>query len=65
MKTDIDETLDWQGNEIRCEACCHLRLSQDGQCEPRRACVQDRYARRIDRFFARNPGLANGVLDRP
>ena len=36
-----------------------------GRCVLKHACVQDRYARRIDRFFAWNPSLANDYLAHP
>lgn len=61
----IDEARDYLGNEIRCEECRFRLLLLDGQCELKRACVQDRYARRIDRFFAWNPSLANGCVAHP
>ncbi|WP_108681261.1 4Fe4S-binding leucine-rich repeat protein [Methyloceanibacter sp. wino2] len=65
MTTDIQETLDWQGQEIDCGACAHEALRSEDKCEPRKACVQDRYARRIDRFFDQNPSLADGYLAHP
>ena len=36
-----------------------------GRCAFMHACVNDRYARRIDRFFAWNPSLANDYLAHP
>lgn len=63
--TDIDEALDWRGNEVRCEACVHRELLADGRCRLKHACLHDRYARRIDRFFDWNPGLANDYLAHP
>ena len=36
-----------------------------GRCAFKHACVNDRYARRIDRFFAWNPSLANDYLAHP
>lgn len=65
MMGDIDEAIDWQGKEIACEACPHRELLAAGLCQLKRACVQDRYARRIERFFARNPRLANDYLAHP
>ena len=61
----IGEALDWRGNEIGCEACAHRDRLAAGHCRLRHACVNDRYARRIDRFFAWNPELANDYLDHP
>jgi hypothetical protein len=63
--TDIDEARDWRGREIECAACAHLPLQASGRCALRRACVHDRYARRIDRFFDWNPELSNDYLAHP
>jgi len=60
--TDIDEAIDWRGNTVDCVPCPH---NGQAKCSLLRACVQDRYARRIDRFFDWNPALANGYLDHP
>ncbi len=65
MKTEIDEARDWQGQPIDCRACPQRALLATDRCAVSRACVLDRYARRIDRFFAWNPELANGYLDHP
>ncbi|MGO9486375.1 MAG: 4Fe4S-binding leucine-rich repeat protein [Rhodomicrobium sp.] len=65
MTGDIDEAIDWQGREIECEACPHRGLLAGGLCALKHSCVQDRYARRVDRFFARNRGLANDYLTHP
>ena len=65
MTSDIKETLDWQGNDIDCTACAFEGLRSENKCEPGKACVEDRYARRIDRFFERNPSLADGFLTHP
>lgn len=60
--TDIDESKDWLGRELSCADCAHAPLAASGGCQPRLACVQDRYARRIDRFFRWNPALAKDYL---
>ncbi len=65
MMTDIDEAIDWLGQEIKCEDCVHLALAAEGRCDLKHACVRDRYARRIDRFFDWNPALANDYIDHP
>jgi CheY-like chemotaxis protein len=65
MTSDIDEAVDWQGNEVDCEACIHRSLAAEGRCALKHACVQDRYARRIARFFAWNGALANDYLAHP
>jgi len=63
--TDIDEARDWLGNEIDCAACAHEELAKAGRCQLKHACVHDRYARRIDRFFDWNKDLANQYLAHP
>ncbi|HEY9214375.1 MAG TPA: 4Fe4S-binding leucine-rich repeat protein [Ancylobacter sp.] len=65
MTDDIDEALDWQGQEIDCAACAHRPLTSEGLCRLKHACVHDRYARRIDRFFNWNPDLANSYVAHP
>jgi hypothetical protein len=57
--------LDYQGNCVTCRGCAHRDRLAAGACEPLRACVHDRYARRIDRFFSRNPDLADSYLEHP
>jgi hypothetical protein len=63
MIDDIDETIDWRGAPVDCRSCAHVALLAQGKCQLGRACVQDRYARRIDRFFDWNPALANDHVD--
>jgi hypothetical protein len=41
-----------------CVTCAHAALRAQGACEPGRSCMQDVYARRIDRFFRSHPSLA-------
>lgn len=65
MTSDIDEALDWQGREIDCGSCAHAELRAASRCRLKHACVQDRYARRIDRFFNWNPDLANNYVGHP
>ncbi|WP_199542118.1 4Fe4S-binding leucine-rich repeat protein [Paraburkholderia kururiensis] len=58
----------WQGGPVNCAACPHqaLRaLPDEAGCEPGHACMQDAYARRIDRFFRWHPELGNAHLDHP
>ena len=57
--------VDWQGQAIDCAACPHQSLRTTGGCEPGRSCVQDAYARRIDRFFRQDPALAAEHLADP
>ena len=55
----------WQGGPIECQACAYeqLRALDDKQgCEPGHACMQDVYARRIDRFFRWYPELSDDQL---
>ena len=65
MSTEIDESVDWLGAEVECVRCPHASLLDSKKCEPLRACVFDRYARRIDRFFDWNPELASAYLQHP
>jgi hypothetical protein len=56
----------WQGGPIRCGECdyANLRALDDTQgCEPGYACMQDVYARRIDRFFRWHPELSDAQLN--
>jgi tetratricopeptide (TPR) repeat protein len=62
---DIPEAIDWEGNPVNCAACPHRDLLAEGHCRLQHACVQDRYARRIDRFFDWNPDVANHSLEHP
>lgn len=55
--------LAWSGEELDCSQCD--ALSQGARCERGHACVQDRYAKRIDRFFRWNPDLSNAFLHHP
>jgi hypothetical protein len=55
--------LDWRGGPLDCATCPHLGLRRSGGCEPGRSCMQDAYARRIDRFFRSHRALANEHLD--
>lgn len=56
---------DWQGGPIDCGRCVHHTLRAGGDCEPGRSCMQDAYARRIDRFFHRHRALASRHLSHP
>ena len=64
IESDIP-ALDWQGQSINCDACAHRDRLALGTCAPLRSCVNDRYAKRIDRFFGTNPGLASQYIDHP
>ncbi len=65
MRDDIDEARDWQGNEVDCTSCTHQPLLAPGLCRLKHACVNDRYARRIDRFFNWNPQLSDAYIGHP
>lgn len=60
--TDIDEAIDWRGAPVSCESCAQRDVAR---CALKHACMQDRYARRIDRFFDWNPQTANAHLTHP
>jgi hypothetical protein len=58
----------WQGGAVDCAPCAHRGLRSmpdEAGCEPGHACMQDAYARRIDRFFRWHPELGNAHLDHP
>ncbi len=65
MTDEIDEAIDWLGQPVSCDACVHRELLAEGRCRPKRACIHDRYARRIDRFLGLNPEISNGYLAHP
>ncbi|MHB8851674.1 MAG: 4Fe4S-binding leucine-rich repeat protein, partial [Acidithiobacillus ferriphilus] len=58
---DPDEAIDWQGCAISCDVCAEREIP-DLKCEPLHACVHDRYAKRVDRFFRWNPQIAKDYL---
>ncbi|TAL05347.1 MAG: LRV FeS4 cluster domain-containing protein, partial [Porticoccaceae bacterium] len=64
-RSEIDAAIDWTGRAVDCSHCPHRTLLEQTGCGPRWSCVQDRYARRIDRFFAMHPALANDYLSHP
>lgn len=55
--------VDWQGGALDCGPC-PVRTS-GARCSRGHACVHDRYAKRIDRFFKWNPALGNDYLEHP
>jgi hypothetical protein len=63
--------LHWQGGPVddsTCASCvyAHVRARPGEQgCEPGHACMQDVYARRIDRFFRWHPALGDEQLAHP
>jgi hypothetical protein len=66
MTGDADpdtDLLDWRGRPVRCRDCHHVTLNREGLCKKGSACVRDRRARRVDRFFKEHPQLANDYLD--
>jgi hypothetical protein len=64
-KTDFDEARDWQGQLLDCSACERRAGASEARCQLGHACVHDRYARRIDRFFRWNPYLAKEYFEHP
>src|SRR3989344_2329669 len=63
---DIDiPPLSWQGTPLDCEQCVHRGLRARDGCEIGHACVEDAYARRIDRFMRWHPELANELTRHP
>jgi hypothetical protein len=58
----------WQGGPLDCATCqyTHLRaMPERAGCEPGYACMQDVYARRIDRFFRWHPEQCDAQLAHP
>ncbi|WP_374341166.1 4Fe4S-binding leucine-rich repeat protein [Methyloversatilis sp.] len=53
----------WHGGDLECSGC-EARM-KGARCQVGHACVQDRYAKRIDRFFRWNPELSNPFLHHP
>ncbi|UVO30615.1 4Fe4S-binding leucine-rich repeat protein [Bradyrhizobium arachidis] len=58
MTDDIDEARDWLGSQVHCARSVHVGLKHVSRCQPKHACVNERCARRIDRFFAPRQRLA-------
>ncbi|MGL3104303.1 4Fe4S-binding leucine-rich repeat protein [Bradyrhizobium sp. BR 1432] len=65
MSDDIDEARNWQDKQVDCARCAHADLKASGRCQPKHACVDDRYTQRVDRFFDWNPELADTYLAHP
>jgi HEAT repeat protein len=65
MSDEIIDAIDWRGAPVDCSACAHRDLLAAGKCKLRCACVHDRYARRIDRFFDWNRKLADRYVTHP
>jgi hypothetical protein len=65
IQNEIHEARNGQGNEVRLESCPHRRLLAQSRCRLRLACIEGRYAKRIDRFFDWNQELANNSLTHP
>jgi hypothetical protein len=58
----------WQGGPVDCADCSYQDMrGLEGRagCEPGYACMQDVYARRIDRFFRWHPTLGGEQLSHP
>lgn len=62
---DMDEALDWLRRPVDCAGCRFADRKADGRCQPLKACVHDRYAKRVQRFFQWNEDLAVEHLDHP
>lgn len=57
--------FNWLGQPLSCTGCVHHHERALLGCEPGHSCMQDAYARRIDRFFHQHPGLALQHLQHP
>src|SRR5512139_1708078 len=62
---ELGPPVDWQGGALDCAACACRDLLEQERCSLGHACVVDRYAKRIDRFFFWNPELARDYLAHP
>jgi len=59
------DPVDWQGQPLDCSACAFRDRIAMGQCGQGWACVHERYAKRIERFFVLNPDLPDECLSMP
>lgn len=59
------EAIDWLGQPLECATCRNADLLATGRCKPAHACVFDRYAKRIARFFSWNPATADQYVHHP
>ena len=57
--------FNWLGQPVSCTGCAHQHERAMLGCEPGHSCMQDAYARRIDRFFHAHPELALQHLQHP
>ncbi|GAA5172059.1 4Fe4S-binding leucine-rich repeat protein [Viridibacterium curvum] len=59
--------VDWHGTALDCDTCPSRAKyeASEMRCELAHACVEDRYAKRVDRFFKWNPHLGNDFLGHP
>jgi len=58
----------WQGGPLNCADCPYSNLRElpdRAGCEPGYACLQDVYARRIERFLRWHPTLCDAQLEHP
>ncbi|CAN5203284.1 4Fe4S-binding leucine-rich repeat protein [soil metagenome] len=58
----------WEGGSLDCGACAYALLRElpgEQGCEPGHACMQDVYARWIERFFRWHPALGDEQLEHP
>lgn len=59
------DPVDWQGRALDCTACAHHAKLAEGLCGLGWSCLNDRYAKRIERFFVLNPEAADDSLGHP
>jgi hypothetical protein len=59
------EAVDWMGIPLDCSRCPQNAKRDRVPCQLGHACVEDRYARRVDRFFRWNPDAADAWLEHP
>jgi len=62
---DAPAPVDWLGRALDCRRCDVGVRQADARCALSHACVHDRYARRVERFFQWNPQAADDWLEHP
>ena len=57
--------VDHEGQPLSCHTCAVRTQGSGAQCAQGHACLHDRYAPRIERFFRSHPQLADQWLTHP
>lgn len=62
---DAPAPVDWIGRRLDCRRCDVPKRHPSVRCSLSHACVHDRYALRVERFFHWNPQAADDWLEHP